>query len=94
MVVVDPAVEFRDVATRFSLSGGSIRSCAVDAAFRAAARNGHGPRLHVDAGDFYISLAREYQKLGRPVIRSEFGQAYDLVVDCIFATTPSTGLGA
>ncbi|WP_416968557.1 ATP-binding protein [Streptomyces sp. 4F14] len=55
-------------ADRFELAGGSIRACAVTAAYLAA--ESEGPltmRLLVTA------IAQEYRKLGRLVLESEFG---------------------
>lgn len=84
-VVVDPAVDFAALSRKFRLSGGSIRNSVIDAAFRAAARNGHGGTLTIEADDLYLALAREYQKLGRPVLRSDFGDEYALVLEGVFA---------
>ncbi|MFE2753768.1 ATP-binding protein [Actinosynnema sp. NPDC059335] len=55
-------------AERFELAGGSIRACAVTAAYRAAA--GDRP---VSMADVVTSVHLEYRKLGRLVLESEFG---------------------
>ncbi|MFF5718273.1 ATP-binding protein [Streptomyces buecherae] len=55
-------------ADRFELSGGSIRACAVTAAYLSAAS---GSRLTM--GQVVTAIAREYRKLGRLVLESEFG---------------------
>ncbi|MFJ7587053.1 ATP-binding protein [Streptomyces sp. NPDC097617] len=55
-------------ADRFDLAGGSIRSCAVTAAYFAAAS---GEPLAM--GQVVTAVAQEYRKLGRLVLESEFG---------------------
>ena len=65
--------ELESIATRFRLSGGNLRNVVVDAAFRALAEAGEGrPRLTLR--HLVIGTAREYQKLGRPVAKAEFGE--------------------
>jgi ATP-dependent 26S proteasome regulatory subunit len=64
--------EMRDVATRFSLSGGSIRNVAIEAAYRALANN----RTKITLRDVIDSIAREYQKIGRPITRGDFGEQF------------------
>ncbi|HET6230178.1 MAG TPA: AAA family ATPase [Longimicrobiaceae bacterium] len=76
-------VDADELARRFRLSGGSIRNCAVDAAFRAVARDGGQP-ITITRGDVLLAVGREYQKLGRPVTRAEFGDAYAEVMDTLF----------
>jgi ATPase family associated with various cellular activities (AAA) len=70
---------------RFKLAGGSLKNIVLDAAFRAltakngTAKNGGPPAItsrHLAAG-----VAREYQKLGRPITRSEFGDDFFDFVD-------------
>src|SRR6185436_4827833 len=68
---------------RFKLAGGSLKNVVLDAAFRAlTAKNGGPPAItsrHLAAG-----VAREYQKLGRPITRSEFGDdLFDFVEEDI-----------
>ena len=67
------AEELRPLAQRFRLSGGSIKNVVLDAAFRAVSENGCSTpavtRRHLTLG-----VAREYQKLGRAMTRSEFGE--------------------
>ncbi|MET8974291.1 ATP-binding protein [Streptomyces sp. NPDC004539] len=56
-------------ADRFELAGGSIRACAVTAAYLAAES---GEALTMS--QVVTSVAREYRKLGRLVLESEFGR--------------------
>ncbi|OKI16158.1 ATP-binding protein [Saccharothrix sp. CB00851] len=55
-------------ADRFELAGGSIRACAVTAAYLAAA----GGRS-VGMADVIAAVHQEYRKLGRLVLPGEFG---------------------
>lgn len=64
--------ELQRVADRFSLSGGSIRNITIDAMFRALAKE----RETLALREVLASLAREYQKLGRPITKGEFGEEF------------------
>lgn len=64
--------ELGDVAERFSLTGGSIRNVAVESMFRALAKE----RDTLAVRDLVASVAREYQKLARPVTKGEFGEQF------------------
>ncbi|MFP8885381.1 ATP-binding protein [Streptomyces mangrovi] len=55
-------------ADRFELAGGSIRACAVTAAYLAAESGGPLTMRQV-----VTAVAQEYRKLGRLVLESEFG---------------------
>ncbi|MEU4744237.1 ATP-binding protein, partial [Actinosynnema sp. NPDC023658] len=61
-------------AERFELAGGSIRACAVTAAYRAAAAD-----RSVGMADVVTAVHLEYRKLGRLVLESEFGRWFDEV---------------
>jgi hypothetical protein len=78
--------QLADLAARFELSGGNIRNIVLDAMFRACATEEKRLTLrHVAA-----SIAREYQKLGRPITGAEFGnEFYEWIVEDIL--DPSTG---
>lgn len=80
----------RELAARFQLSGGSIRNVVIDAGFRALSVGGVPPRItprHLAA-----SLAREYQKLGKPLTVVEFGaELYPWVEeDVLMSARPGT----
>jgi hypothetical protein len=62
-------------AERFELSGGNIRSIAVTAAYFAAETGKPITML-----DLMRATQREYRKLGRLCVPSEFGPWYELVV--------------
>jgi hypothetical protein len=55
-------------AERFELAGGSIRACAVTAAYLAAAAD-----RPVRMADVIAAVHREYRKLGRLLLPGEFG---------------------
>ncbi len=71
---VDPGVDFEFLARQFSVAGGSIKNIAVMAAFMAAA-DGVIRMEHV-----ICAAQREFQKLGKPCLPSDFGPYYGLVV--------------
>jgi hypothetical protein len=55
-------------ADRFELAGGSIRACAVTAAYLAAESG-----TPLTMGQLVTAVAQEYRKLGRLVLEGEFG---------------------
>jgi SpoVK/Ycf46/Vps4 family AAA+-type ATPase len=55
-------------AERFELAGGSIRACAVSAAYQAAEAD-----RPVGMAEVIASVHQEYRKLGRLLLDSEFG---------------------
>lgn len=59
------------LAHRFELSGGNIRNVVLDARFRARADHSKLSLRHIVDG-----VAREYEKLGRPITSSEFGDEF------------------
>jgi hypothetical protein len=67
-------VDLDFLAESFELSGGNIKNIAVTAAFLAAADDGP---LTMTA--LTRATAREYRKLGRLVLPSEFGPYFDLI---------------
>lgn len=62
------------LARAFRLSGGNIRNIAVAAAYRAAALG-----RPVGMGDLIRATEREYRKLGRLCVQSEFGPYFALI---------------
>ncbi|HEY0606888.1 MAG TPA: ATP-binding protein [Herpetosiphonaceae bacterium] len=70
---VAPAPEaIEELARQFRLTGGNIKNIALDAAFRAcAAQERRISKRHLVAG-----IAREYEKLGRPITKGEFGEQF------------------
>ncbi|PCG81656.1 ATPase [Streptomyces sp. WZ.A104] len=64
----DDGLDLEFCADRFELAGGSIRACAVSAAYLAAES---GKPLTMD--QVVTAVLQEYRKLGRLVLESEFG---------------------
>jgi hypothetical protein len=65
--------ELEAIASRFRLSGGNLRNVVIDAAFRALAE-AHDDHPEISLRHLVIGTAREYQKLGRPVAKADFGE--------------------
>ncbi|MFF9349041.1 ATP-binding protein [Streptomyces sp. NPDC014734] len=68
----DGKLDLEFCAERFELAGGSIRACAVTAAYRAAES---GKPLGME--EIVSAVLQEYRKLGRLVLESEFGPWVD-----------------
>jgi hypothetical protein len=74
--VARPAdADLRGMAERFPLSGGNITNVVVDACFRALAAAGGGAPT-VTLRHLVAATAREYEKLGKPITRGEFGEQF------------------
>jgi len=84
-----PDEQLHALAERFRLSGGSAKNVIVDAAFRALAEaDGGEPRVTLRL--LVLGIAREYQKLGKPITRGEFGEEfYAWVVDALLDSAPA-----
>jgi hypothetical protein len=70
----DADLDLAFLAESFKLSGGAIRNIAVAAAYAAAEAN-----RPLDMGDLVRATQREYMKLGRMVVESEFGPYYQFL---------------
>lgn len=79
-------VDLAEFGRRFRFAGGSIRNTAVDATFRAVARQGEALPIRVERMDIILAVGREYQKLGRPITRGDFGEDYAAVIETLFTT--------
>ena len=64
--------ELQAISDRFALTGGNMRNASIEAAFRAL---GAG-REKITVRDLVDSIAREYQKLGKPITQGEFGSEF------------------
>ncbi len=77
--IIHPTDEELDkLARQFKLSGGSIKNVVVDAIFRAVASKNQlrDCEVRVKTGHLVLAIAREYQKLGKPLTKGEFGQEF------------------
>jgi AAA+ superfamily predicted ATPase len=69
-------IDFAFLARRLKLSGGNIKNIAINAAFLAVEDSGP-----ISMGHVVLATKREFQKLGRLCVKSDFEQYYDLVKD-------------
>jgi AAA+ superfamily predicted ATPase len=67
--------ELELLASRIKVPGGSIRNIVVDAAFRATAAAGQDQPV-VTLHHLVLASAREFQKLGKPLTKTEFGDEF------------------
>ena len=67
-------IDYDFLAHRLKLSGGNIRNIALGAAFLAAGDGGGVRMEHV-----ICATKREFQKMGRLLVRADFDHYYDLV---------------
>jgi AAA+ superfamily predicted ATPase len=67
-------IDFHFLAKRLKLSGGNIKNIAINAAFLAAENSGTIDMKHV-----ILASKREFQKLGKICVKSDFEQYYELV---------------
>jgi Winged helix domain, variant/ATPase family associated with various cellular activities (AAA) len=80
--------ELAALAERFSIPGGSIRNVVVDAAFRAL--DADPPEITLR--HLAVAVAREYQKLGKPLTPVEFGGSlYGWVETDVLCREPAEG---
>jgi AAA+ superfamily predicted ATPase len=71
---LDEDVDFDFLAHKLKLTGGNIRNIALNAAFLAASNGG---RVHME--HVICATKREFQKMGRLLVRADFEQYFDLV---------------
>lgn len=67
-------IDFHFLAKRLKLSGGNIKNIAINAAFLAAENSGTIGMKHL-----ILATKREFQKLGKLCVKSDFEQYYELV---------------
>ena len=70
-----PDQELQILADRFNLSGGSLKNIAIDAGFRALAGT-PAQTPTITMRHLVASTGREYQKLGKPITKGEFGETF------------------
>lgn len=70
----EPGLDLEFMASSFELTGGHIRNIAVTSAYLAAQDGGRIGMVHLVA-----ATGREFQKLGRLCVESEFGQYRHLI---------------
>jgi len=67
-------IAFDFLAGKFEISGGNIKNIALNAAFQAAENSGVVNMKHV-----IRATRREFQKMGRMCVKSDFGEYYNLL---------------
>jgi SpoVK/Ycf46/Vps4 family AAA+-type ATPase len=67
-------IEFDFLAGKFEISGGHIKNIALSAAFLAAENSGVVSMKHI-----IHATKREFQKMGRMYVKSDFGEYYELL---------------
>ena len=79
-VLPPPDEDLKKLADLFDLTGGSLKNAVLDSAFRAAEMP-KGERVVITTDQLVLGIAREYQKIGRPITPGVFTRGYyDLVV--------------
>ncbi|HEY2888946.1 MAG TPA: ATP-binding protein [Candidatus Limnocylindrales bacterium] len=81
-------IDHEFLARAFKLSGGNIRNVAVGAAYRAAEA-----ARPVAMIDLVRETEREYRKLGRLVVESEFGPHFRALAEALAGGDPEPGDG-
>ncbi len=72
-----PDNELRALAERFKLAGGNLKNVVVDAAFRALNALPEDETLEcISQRHLVVSVAREYQKQGKPITLGDFGNPF------------------
>jgi SpoVK/Ycf46/Vps4 family AAA+-type ATPase len=71
---LDRDIDFDFLAQKLKLSGGNIRNIALGAAFLAAANSGHVRMEHI-----ICATKREFQKVGKLCVKSDFEHYFELV---------------
>ena len=68
-------IDYEFLAKKFSLSGGNIKNVALNAAFLAAEKS-----EKIGMEQIIWATKREFQKMGKPCVQSDFGKYYDLLM--------------
>jgi SpoVK/Ycf46/Vps4 family AAA+-type ATPase len=67
-------IDFKFLSEKIKLAGGNIKNMALSAAFYAAENSGEIGMDHI-----MHAARREYQKIGKPFLKSDFEQYYGLI---------------
>lgn len=71
-------IDMRALSKQFSVTGGTIKNIALKAAFRAARESRNISIRHV-----ILALKDEYEKMGKPCLKSDFGK-YGVLLETIY----------
>ena len=72
---VGPDVDYIFLSKQFEITGGAIKNIALGSAFFAAAEKSD----FINMKHIIIAVKREYEKMGRPIVKSEFGEYSNLL---------------
>jgi SpoVK/Ycf46/Vps4 family AAA+-type ATPase len=67
-------IDYKFLSEKIKLAGGNIKNMALSAAFYAAENSGE-----IDMHHIMHAARREYQKVGKPFLKSDFEQYYGLI---------------
>jgi len=84
-------IDYRFLANNLQISGGNIKNIVINSAFLAA-RNGKRP---VSMSDIVLATKREFDKMGKPIQKSDFGKysgMLDAASDNASASAASPGI--
>lgn len=71
---LDKNIDMEFLSKRFKVTGGNIKNIALSAAFFAAGENGAVTMEHI-----LRSCKREFQKMGKSFVKTDFGKYYDVL---------------
>ncbi len=72
----DGDIDYEFLSKRFKLAGGNIKNIAVSAAFFAAEDS-----CKINMKHIIMATKREFQKMGKLCLQSDFGKYYNLIMD-------------
>jgi SpoVK/Ycf46/Vps4 family AAA+-type ATPase len=78
-------IDFKFLASNLQISGGNIKNIVINSAFLAA-QNAKRP---VSMSDIILATKREFDKIGKPIQKSDFGK-YSAMLDNTTTTTTTT----
>ncbi len=67
-------IDYKFLSEKIKLAGGNIKNMAVAAAFYAAENSGE-----INMHDIMHAARREYQKIGKPFLKSDFDPYYEII---------------
>jgi SpoVK/Ycf46/Vps4 family AAA+-type ATPase len=73
-------VDFDYLARQFHVSGGIIKNIALNAAFLAAAAEDSELKSVITMNQIVKAIKREFDKIGKPCLKSDFGKYYDTII--------------
>ena len=72
----DEDIDFEFLAKKFKIAGGNIKNIVLCSAFLAAENS-----AKIDMKHIILATKREFQKMSKLIIKSDFGKYYNLAID-------------